>query len=312
MPTEDSAAPIDDSVESETAAPAPTVGEVLQQERLRRGLDKKEVADQLHITAQYVKALESNNFEKLPGAVFVKGYIKNYALLLQLDENELIRLYVEFTSQHQVDGDPLPRKQSRRKMDRNRFWVVVSVLVFVAGFTLLWLYNTFTSDDGVGETGNAVNTPVPTLVQLTQPPVAAPTIVATTATTATTTTISAIAPLPSAVDDEPTPAAGTDLATDYVAVTAANSQLIEIGSSGEDMLRIAFVGESWIEVSDRESNQIYRDIRVAGDVLEITGNAPFNILFGDAPFVSLSLNGVEIDLSDNIRIDNSARLTVGL
>ena len=78
------------------------------------------------------------------------------------------------------------------------------------------------------------------------------------------------------------------------------------------MLRISFTGESWIEVNDSESQQIYRDIREAGDVLEITGSAPFNILLGDAPFARMSLNGDEIDLAEDIRIDNSARLTVGL
>jgi cytoskeleton protein RodZ len=307
MSTDDSAVQIDDSVESEIAAPAPTVGAVLQQARLHWGLSEKEVADQLHITMHYVKALESNNFDKLPGAVFAKGYIKSYALLLELDANELIRLYQEFTNQQLVDNDPLLRMQSRRKMERNTFWVVVSVLVFVAGFTLLWLYNNFARDDAEGDTSNAPNTAAPSLVQVSEVAVAAPTIVATTSPSI----IAPIAPSQSAVAAEPTPTAAA-LAADSVAVTAANNRVIEIGSAGEDRLRIAFTGESWIEVSDRESNPIYRDIRVAGDVLEITGTAPFNILFGDAPFISLSLNGVEIDVSGNIRIDNSARLTVGL
>ena len=70
--------------------------------------------------------------------------------------------------------------------------------------------------------------------------------------------------------------------------------------------------ERWVEVNAGAQKQIYRDIRSAGDVLEITGSAPFSILLGDAPFTSLTFNGTEIDVSDNIRIDNSARLTVGL
>jgi hypothetical protein len=89
-------------------------------------------------------------------------------------------------------------------------------------------------------------------------------------------------------------------------------RLISIQAIGNDILRISFTGQSWIEVNDSESQQIYRDIRAAGDVLEITGSAPFNILLGDAPFTVMSLNGDEIDLSGDIRIDNSARLTVGL
>ena len=81
---------------------------------------------------------------------------------------------------------------------------------------------------------------------------------------------------------------------------------------GTDTLRISFSGANWVEVNDGEENQIYRDLRVAGDVLEITGSAPFSILLGDAPRARLTFNGNEIDVSDNIRVDNSARLTVGL
>jgi len=96
------------------------------------------------------------------------------------------------------------------------------------------------------------------------------------------------------------------------AETTDQPRVITIEAIGNDVLRISFIGESWIEVNDSKSQQIYRDIREAGDILEIIGNAPFNILLGDAPLVSMSLNGDEIDLSADIRIDNSARLTVGL
>ena len=68
MPTED----------PNTATEQPLgAGEILQQERMRRGFSEKKVADQLHITVHYVKALETEHYEKLPGAVFAKGYIKS-------------------------------------------------------------------------------------------------------------------------------------------------------------------------------------------------------------------------------------------
>jgi cytoskeleton protein RodZ len=88
-------------------------------------------------------------------------------------------------------------------------------------------------------------------------------------------------------------------------------RFIEIVAAGDDVLRISFSGQSWIEINDVNANQIHRDIRLAGDVLEIRGRSPFNILLGDATFARLTFNGAEINVSDNIRIDNSARLTVG-
>ena len=62
-----------------------SVGSRLREERFSKGIKTAEIAERLHITNHYVKALESNNFEKLPGTIFIKGYLKNYANLLGLN-----------------------------------------------------------------------------------------------------------------------------------------------------------------------------------------------------------------------------------
>lgn len=337
MPTEEPVEQAEAGAEStETTV---TLGEILQQERLRRGLSEKEVADRLHITMHYVKALEANQFERLPGAVFAKGYIKNYAALLNLDASELIPLYEEISRTQSAVTESDLGKSPGRKLDRNKFWLVVSVLVFVGGFTLLWLYNNFVTEDEVDEVGTR---PSPGLTQATTPTTAAEESVSADTpprTPRSSPVVSAepgsksvsdanfITALAAIADGNPpntapstpigsvTIAAGNreiDALAAAVASSLENTRLIEIGSGGEDLLRITFSGESWIEVNDSESRQIYRDLGAAGDVLEITGNAPFNILLGDAPFIRMLLNGTEIDVGAKIRIDNSARLTVGL
>ena len=80
MPTE---SPIETAAELEAnqqSIDVLTAGDILQRQRQRLGLNEKEVANKLHITMHYVKALETNSYEKLPGAVFAKGYLKSYAL----------------------------------------------------------------------------------------------------------------------------------------------------------------------------------------------------------------------------------------
>ncbi|MCH7815711.1 MAG: helix-turn-helix domain-containing protein [Proteobacteria bacterium] len=316
-----------------------TAGEVLRQERLRRGWTEKDVAEQLHITKHYIKALETNSFEKLPGAVFAKGYIKNYAALLKVDQAELLRLYEEFNTRQSAAQAKKNAQTSMHKRDRNKPWVVLSVIGFVGGFTVLWAYNIlFSADTGdfpsaVVDTAQyptdaasvepsqepAVSIIEPTAafdasaIALIEEPTTEP--VTTVDFTATRSSIAADTQAndnPSAAAAEPTEALASSIVGAGVAATGGNSRVIEIGTSGNDVLRITFSGESWVEVNDRDATQIYRDIRKAGDVLEITGSAPFSVLLGDAPFTRLSLNGIEIDVSNNIRIDNSARLTVGL
>lgn len=122
-----------------------TVGARLREERLSRGIKRSEIAIKLHITNHYVKSLEANNFDKLPGAIFVKGYLKNYSELLDLNPTEIIGLYEKFISQENEDrsNKVMPQKQKVR----NRLIVVFSVVLFISLFAVLWAFsNIFGSD----------------------------------------------------------------------------------------------------------------------------------------------------------------------
>lgn len=341
---------------AEPADDAPTVGETLAEARERLGLSEKDVADRLHITMHYVRALESNSYEKLPGAVFAKGYIRSYAELLGLQSKDLLARYDEHTSQQRADIEEATRiKARRRSKDRNRPIVIVSAIVFVGGFLALWLVNSYLMEEPAPSATVAADASTappaapassPARQQQTQPQLsleveplqrvaavetsvtdsmAATPIISTALPETNEEVIDAAAaePQEALAAEEPSPQNLQELAAllqppsaepaaQPAASTARAPRIIAIEAQGDDVLRISFTGESWVEVNDSESEQIYRDIREAGDVLEITGSAPFSILLGDAPFTHMSLNGDEIDLTSNIRIDNSARLTVGL
>lgn len=364
MPTEPSIEATVELEANEDAVGVLTAGDILQQERQRLGLNEKEVADQLHITMHYVKALESNSYEKLPGAVFAKGYLKSYALLLGLDVEDLLSRYDEFAHQQKAESEEESRLlRARKKKDRNKPLVIVSVIIFVAGFLGLWLANSYFSEESVSDVpstaeavdgaenlrpalSQVVEQQVTTLPQLTlevEPnelpsPTGQPTVITSPEIAGVDSQVqSPEAGSGSIVGAEQTESgegaeaeAGPSLEDLAAALSALRAEqaaaeagpifdtsaeqprVISVEAIGNDVLQIIFTGESWVEVNDSESQQVYRDIRVAGDVLEITGSAPFNILLGDAPFARMSLNGDEIDLSADIRIDNSARLTVGL
>ncbi len=90
------------------------------------------------------------------------------------------------------------------------------------------------------------------------------------------------------------------------------TQVITVDAGGSDLVEILFSGESLVQIDDGSARQIYREIRAAGDHLRLNGTGPFNVLLGDAATAELHLNGKKIDFTENIRIDNSARLTIGL
>jgi cytoskeletal protein RodZ len=58
-------------------------------------LDLRDAAQQTRISIGYLKAIEDEDFSKLPGAVFVKGFLKSYARFLQLPEDEVMQRFGE-------------------------------------------------------------------------------------------------------------------------------------------------------------------------------------------------------------------------
>ena len=122
-----------------------TVGARLREERLSRGIKRSEIASKLHITNHYVKSLEANKFDKLPGPIFVKGYLKNYSELLDLNPTEIVGLYEKFISQESENRTEKVTPQKQKV--KNRLIVVSSVVLFISLFAVLWAFsNIFGSD----------------------------------------------------------------------------------------------------------------------------------------------------------------------
>jgi len=76
----------------ETPPPA-SVGAILAEARQRMGLSVFDVSSKLRLTEHYVRAIEADDYGKLPGEVFVKGYLKSYAKFVGLDPEQVRGAY---------------------------------------------------------------------------------------------------------------------------------------------------------------------------------------------------------------------------
>ncbi|MEW7984187.1 MAG: helix-turn-helix domain-containing protein [Candidatus Thiodiazotropha sp.] len=68
-------------------------GTQLRKARERQGLDQAKMAAQLHLSQAMIAALESDDYDNLPGPVFVQGYLRKYARLLGVNEGAVIEAY---------------------------------------------------------------------------------------------------------------------------------------------------------------------------------------------------------------------------
>jgi cytoskeleton protein RodZ len=66
-----------------------SIGETLRQERIKRKLDLEGVSLELKISPRFLEAIEDEDFDKLPGSLFTRSFVRQYARLLGLDEDEI-------------------------------------------------------------------------------------------------------------------------------------------------------------------------------------------------------------------------------
>src|SRR5918998_4581229 len=114
------------------------IGNSLREARLRQGLDFPEIEQATKVRPKYLRALEDEQFDILPGQTYVKGFLRTYAEYLGLDG----QLYVdEYNSRYiHVDEETPLRTRSSSSLGRAapRFAASV-VLVALAGIAVLTL-----------------------------------------------------------------------------------------------------------------------------------------------------------------------------
>jgi cytoskeleton protein RodZ len=71
----------------------PDIGETLRETRMRRRIDMSEVEASTKIRAKYLRALENEEWDLLPGPTFVKSFLRTYAEYLDLDPRLLVEEY---------------------------------------------------------------------------------------------------------------------------------------------------------------------------------------------------------------------------
>lgn len=126
-----------------------TVGQVLQEERLNKGITLNEAERSTKIRTEILARIEQDNFEGLPAATVVKGFIKNYGEFLGLDSEKLLALFRrQFDESKATPGEILPDLSPK---EGPRFVVTpgralgLGVTILVLGFAgyLLAQYQSF-------------------------------------------------------------------------------------------------------------------------------------------------------------------------
>jgi len=110
------------------------IGNSLREARLRQGLDFPELEQATKIRGKYLRALEDEQFDILPGQTYVKGFLRTYSEYLGLDG----QLYVDEYNSRYIPGDEeTPLRAQSKSVGRNPRVESSVVLVALAAIGVL-------------------------------------------------------------------------------------------------------------------------------------------------------------------------------
>jgi cytoskeleton protein RodZ len=260
-------------------------GELLKKARVSQGLDIDELARQLGLTPSRIVALEDNQYDQLPSAVYVRGYIKRYCSVLGLSADPVLAGYESLIGSTRADdaavsatpaaeGDirregDTARRQSRKSKGlkipkagprQQRLFLIAAI---VLALLLMWVIQP--SD------GREVSLPTSAKANLLTP--------------------------------EELVAIGAD------ALLPQSDKSTEANVGALQTVYLQLSKESWVEVLDANQDVLLADLVPAGQLQVLNGVAPFDVSLAQAQGAQLVFEGQLVN--PPLKQDGSARWAVG-
>lgn len=320
--------------QDKTASPIATPGERLRQARESLGLSQQVVAERLCLKVSTVREIEEDNTPAGLAPTFLRGYIRSYSKLVHLPEDELLPMLEKHVVPSRTSNvspmQHLALGKSRKKRDGWLMTFTWIILLGVLGLTVAWWWQnhqaqqqeinsmvdhanaTQTSQDGQPlDLGNGEPDPVvpddsatgATTPEVT-PPADASSAASTPAATNAPTPVAPVTPAPSqtASPAQPSPAPSSSAAP--AVETPAPS------APASNALAMSFSADCWLEVVDSTGKKLFSGMQRNGGSLNLSGQPPYRLKIGAPAAVHIQYQGKPVDLSQYVKSNQVARLTL--
>ncbi len=277
----------------ESEETGPRAGERLRDARREQQISVLEVAKELHLDENKVRALERNEFDRLGAPVFAKGHLRKYAELVSVDEADVMDDY--YTLTRATDPPPVVVSGKRPPREFSPGPIIAILILFAFVIFAYWWFVLRTPGD---EPAPQAETPT--------------------------------APESQAVIDQPTETASEIAAEESPAAEIEESVADEVAESPVDTapepapepvretvlddgtvaLELTFSGDCWTEISDADGRRLYFGMGRAGATANLSGVAPISVLFGNADNVAMRVDGNSYRLPEPSTASRSVRLTI--
>lgn len=333
------------SEDGQTQVAVGTPGAMLREARAARHLSIDEMMGQTKLTDITLEALERDDFELLSEPVFIRGYYRKCAKILELNEEDLLAAYDAMQG-----GKPRTPKlvNLRRDTDEGVNWLVYLIYGLLGGLLVLlsiwWFTRTpemperpdvveeaaVISEGGINQSDSSPDdsSDLPEVPAWARVDESEPESTRSGVDLALDDRIGAVSTSAAAEADEPANATAATPADDLVTevsvaidppasagsgnVPAPSSTTEEEQSSGTVReLKLQFNEESWVRIDDADKNRLLVGLISGNETRVMSGPAPFTIFLGNAPVVEVQIDGKGIDLAPYIQANRIARFEAG-
>ncbi|HYT97898.1 MAG TPA: RodZ domain-containing protein [Casimicrobiaceae bacterium] len=268
---------------------ASTAGAQLRAAREAAGWSQEAVAQQLKLAPRQVRAIEEDDYARLPGRTFVRGFVRNYARLLRLDPAAILAALPRGEGTSPLDRPSLTAVSrpmvelpvaSARRNSWTRWLIPFALLAIVAAAGVYeFMRNAGVSRRPPAESAAppvpaAPSTALPNPLASAKPESAAPMVKSDGAAAAPSNTTTPAAEQVAPTATAPTPSA----------------------AASDAPLLLTFKEKSWVEVKDGNGAAIFMQTGAAGTTQTLSGTPPLDVNIGNAAGVSVTYRGQLIDI----------------
>jgi cytoskeleton protein RodZ len=268
-------------------------GTRLRAAREALGASVDEVAHDLHLERDVILSLESEDYESLGAPVFVRGYMRSYARLMNLPEDEVV-VAVEAQEPEPEEFRTLSARTEVKpgaSMTNFVLWMLLAI-VALAGVVYLLLGDE-QAPVSATDKGEFV-APAPVAAPVVPEPPAQDEVVAE--------TVSSEESAESESEFEVTEAAAVPKPEPEPKPVVVEPVLVQ--------LTLSFAQECWVEISDTQNRLLY-GLEKPDTTVTIEGQPPFRLFIGNVQGFSMKLNGKDFTVPRASRFgNNTARFTI--
>lgn len=325
-------------------------GQTLRMAREAKGMEVAEAARSLNMSESMLRNVEAGAFDKLNGHTFARGYVRAYAKLLGLDQEQLVTAFDRYTGTDATGSEvrTLGRLEEPVRVSQN-LMRMLSVAVLAGGALLTYLvwpekavekaaseigieHVEVESADGttqihlldepedqaVAEANKPAEVePTPATAELSAPETPAVPASEMTAPLATAAPASVsvvpVAPTPVTPAAAIPPAAASvvpDAAPVAPVAAALAAAQPQAVPAGQALVQVQFSADCWAQLTDADGKVLFSALKRKGDSLELAGKPPFELRLGYARGAQVSLNGQPVDVAP-FTSGETARMKLG-